>query len=135
MPLLRIMLLSPTFGPLVLVTFKMASDLAQLMVLLAALLHAFAAAFFYLAHNAEPSTCLAVDKDIRLIYWHLLLAPLGGESNIMCLENESDSGKISTALLLVYQVPAVIYRYWPLWAAVTYCWRRCLLAVTDRHGP
>ena len=54
------MLLSPSLGPLVLMSFKMAHDLAQLCVLGAALLHAFAAALYFLAKSSVDSAARQV---------------------------------------------------------------------------
>ena len=88
----------------------MAADLFQLLILLAALLHSFAAALYFLSSHhlsSDVEECAVISAELGGIYWGLLLAPLGGGVGIACLEASSQLS-IPRAVLLTYQTFAVI---------------------------
>ena len=87
-----------------------AADLFQLLILLAALLHSFAAALYFLSSHhlsSDVEECAVISAELGGIYWGLLLAPLGGGVGIACLEASSQLS-IPRAVLLTYQTFAVI---------------------------
>ena len=112
--LMRVMLVSSTFGPFVLMTLSMVADVSKWLVLFVFVLLGFASAVFALFSGAAPSdfesdldhSCIEPDDDLSswlnavMLLWE---GALEGEAYLECVRGSSRP-KAGAALMYAFQV-------------------------------